>query len=453
MTKHHFSKAKIIFNITLSYILTFLLTIPTSAVTVSNAPGYTIPEETLSFYSANGIYYYDPYGGCVSGSGASLSGTLSGSNNEERLWNYFISIGLSPEATAGILGNLQQESGFNPFATNGKYYGIFQSNSADMISAVENAVGGNYWGKNDAPEDAIIKALEVEIEYLVTDKFVSSEKRFAAYRDAVASTGLSPEDCAELFLVAVERATGGGDQLTSAVAKNFANRLGLGRYTWQHASKRRNNAVSIYSRHGNSVSSSNSSGTTSIVACNYSNSTPYSGTDIPQYFQCGESWSNLMYGPGGINGSEGTSICQSGCGPASFAMMATVLTGRVITPDEVADIAGKAGMHARSSSGDYVGSSHLITRYLAGQYGLQYEELDTCDEATITSYLNDGWMIHTSGQGAAPFTSGGHYIGITGVVDGEWYVANSAGRRNANRSYPPSTVISGMRCGNVKAIK
>ncbi len=40
--------------------------------------------------------------------------TLSGVGNEQQVWNYFITNGLTAAQTAGIMGNLQQESGFDP---------------------------------------------------------------------------------------------------------------------------------------------------------------------------------------------------------------------------------------------------------------------------------------------------------------------------------------------------
>lgn len=188
------------------------------------------------------------------------------------------------------------------------------------------------------------------------------------------------------------------------------------------------------------------------IACSSSYNI-YTGDNIPQYFQCGEDWSNLMYGSGGVHGASGTSICDSGCGPTSFAMMATALLGLEIRPDDTADWAGRAGMHIAGA-----GSSWEITRVLAEHYGLAYQVFDTdtasC-KATIENALNDGWMIHTSGKGSAPFTSGGHYIGITGKnANGEWYIANSASRKNNNKYYSPDTVINaGINCNNLKGIK
>ncbi len=54
-------------------------------------------------------------GGCVcSNQSTGLTTTLEGKDNEEKVWNYFITKGLSPEQVAGIMGNISQESGFDP---------------------------------------------------------------------------------------------------------------------------------------------------------------------------------------------------------------------------------------------------------------------------------------------------------------------------------------------------
>ena len=39
---------------------------------------------------------------------------LTGSNNIEKAWNFYIAEGFSKEATAGILGNYMRESRMNP---------------------------------------------------------------------------------------------------------------------------------------------------------------------------------------------------------------------------------------------------------------------------------------------------------------------------------------------------
>lgn len=203
--------------------------------------------------------------------------------------------------------------------------------------------------------------------------------------------------------------------------------------------------------------------TTNTTPCGSADGSTYWEGDFPFYSQCDKEWGSYEYGPNGIVGGTGySSICAAGCGPSSFAMMATKLLNTKITPKETSDYAGKKGMHISGS-----GSSWEITKTLANQYGLQYEDLTwsgTMDQkiALINQKLNDGWMIHTSGSGSSPFTSGGHYIGIRGITpSGKWLIADSngyktspegnPGRENTFKEWDPKDIVVNMR--HAKAIK
>lgn len=52
-------------------------------------------------------------------SASDTTGALVGKNNEDKIWNYFKGKGLSDEQTAGVMGNIDDESGFNPEAVQG----------------------------------------------------------------------------------------------------------------------------------------------------------------------------------------------------------------------------------------------------------------------------------------------------------------------------------------------
>lgn len=60
-------------------------------------------------------------GGDASANGASAASAanITGSDNAQKVWNYFTGAGYSKAATAGILGNMQQESGVNPASIQG----------------------------------------------------------------------------------------------------------------------------------------------------------------------------------------------------------------------------------------------------------------------------------------------------------------------------------------------
>lgn len=61
------------------------------------------------FYDANDILFYDPSAADVVSGCSSFSGTIT-----EKVWSYFINKGLTKEQTAGIMGNVYQESSISP---------------------------------------------------------------------------------------------------------------------------------------------------------------------------------------------------------------------------------------------------------------------------------------------------------------------------------------------------
>lgn len=75
------------------------------------------PKEPVDydFYASNDILWYDPNASCgVTPDANTGSVTLVGGENAEKTWNFFRAKGLSNEQTAGVMGNIQAESGFNP---------------------------------------------------------------------------------------------------------------------------------------------------------------------------------------------------------------------------------------------------------------------------------------------------------------------------------------------------
>ena len=45
---------------------------------------------------------------------AGSTGDISGNSNQEKIWNFLTGSGLSAEQAAGVMGNMQAESGFSP---------------------------------------------------------------------------------------------------------------------------------------------------------------------------------------------------------------------------------------------------------------------------------------------------------------------------------------------------
>ena len=141
-------------------------------------------------------------------------GILGGDTNEEKVWNYFATAGISgvsdnAAAIAGIIGNFKQETGVNPFThTSGSaYYGIYQTNDQDMINEINNAGLSQYWGSDSAPQDAVDRAISIELDYLTkrNPRFKLDGYGFSFLKN-IDKAAHTPEGYSDMFLVTVEGA-------------------------------------------------------------------------------------------------------------------------------------------------------------------------------------------------------------------------------------------------------
>ena len=136
----------------IAWVLTLVMITSAVGLMGRSVAAFSIPNNLLKEYSVNSIYFMDP---CASGAnnnrGNGCVGTLPGDNNEEMVWNAIVEANVdgvsnSPEAIAGIMGNLMQESNFDPFAmVEGKTYayGILMT-SRDLLHAIDDAGLGLY---------------------------------------------------------------------------------------------------------------------------------------------------------------------------------------------------------------------------------------------------------------------------------------------------------------------
>lgn len=120
-------------------------------------------EQRADFYARNNIpSFNDPCesSACASGSG-SLTGpaptSLEGEDNAEKTWNYFTSRGLSPVAAAGAMGNIEHESGFNPWIGES---GSTSINPGDLGSGFGLIQWTNTGGNSQGRRYGVMKAME-----------------------------------------------------------------------------------------------------------------------------------------------------------------------------------------------------------------------------------------------------------------------------------------------------
>lgn len=118
---------------------------------------------------------------------------------------------------------------------------------------------------------------------------------------------------------------------------------------------------------------------------------------VPNYYQNYHSYKDLPYGKGTLG--------SSGCGIACMAMVATyVLDDPELTPDVLAMEFG----HTPGSNGDRMERA-------ANTLGIPFER--SWDWETVVRSLEQGKIIIALVNSNSEFTTGGHFIVLTGIED------------------------------------
>ncbi len=125
---------------------------------------------------------------------------------------------------------------------------------------------------------------------------------------------------------------------------------------------------------------------------------PANGMQIPHYLQT--DYGNIPYGGG--------SIASSGCGPTSFAMVASYLTGKTITPVDAVSWCGNS--YYKPGVGTYWSYFAAAARHFGCGSVTQ-----TSDPNAVLKALSQGRPVISS-QGPGLFTRGGHFIVLRGLT-------------------------------------
>jgi len=375
-----------------------------------------------TFYATNDILFYDP-DACEVKSGSAVNGNIVTSGNDvaEKIFRFltgtsFASFDNKPFnaiQAAGALGNFQQESGMDPSAVegNGEGHGLAQWSFGrkqvlfDLAKEMKKS-----WSD-----------LEVQIQMMKNELDGGYGKSLLTRKiDGKLFTEVtSPKDASYIFQKIYEAA-------------------GI------PAQAKRDSAAAAYYEKFKGIAPSTPDG--AAVAdggsCTPTGSTSDFATDgFVIYNQFDPRWASLPYGS--------TTIAAAGCGPSSMAMIITALTGQSVTPKETTAYADEKGMYTAA------GSSWAIARVVAEHWGLKAKNIPNTVSA-VNDVLKAGGLVVTSGSGATPFTSGGHYITIRGVTDsGKWKIGDSngnKGRENSNKEWDPQYILDIANAGNVVAI-
>ena len=154
---------------------------------------------------------------------------------------------------------------------------------------------------------------------------------------------------------------------------------------------------------------------------------PANGMKIPHYLQT--DYANVPYGS--------SNIAACGCGPTSFAMVASYLTGTTITPaDAVAWCGNSYYVWGAGTSWSYFEAA-------AKHFGCGAVR-ESYDANEVLKALSEGHPVISS-QSAGLFTRGGHFTVLRGVENGNKVLVNdpndSEAKNYINRSFDMASEV------------
>lgn len=333
---------------------------------------------------------------CCASSTGSTDEAVSGETNAETIFLYFKSKSLTDEQAAGILGNIEHESGFNPRRVEGtptpsgdsdtpdsRGYGIVQFTPGTKIVPAAQAAGKQ-------PSD-----IQFQLDF-IWEQFQSSES--AAFEAIKAAQTLAEATLA--FEVKYERHAGPPQQKRIDSAQTWLNKFrGKG-------------------------------GGPSGVGCGEKTNGEFNG-----YFQTDAEWKNIPYASGTVG--------SSGCGATSLASIISTLKGdRNITPATIVQDISEAGLLPTTVS---------LTPFTAipEKYGLH---MTSYSKGQFTQALDavknsngDAFMVVNVSAGY--WTSGGHYFVLRGFgPDGKIQVhdvgESTASHPKTDKTYDPEFFTS-----------
>ncbi|MFI5240312.1 MAG: phage tail tip lysozyme [Candidatus Saccharimonadia bacterium] len=362
-------------------------------------------------YAATGqlqleINYGSPY---YNGSNATcqigVATNLLGSDNIQKAFNFFVSKGLTPVQSAGIVGNFEAESGLNPSDTNSiGAHGIAQWYQGRLTKLIA------YAASNNEPEDSLSTQLDFSWQELNTS--------YPTVLGAVKASTTVDQAATPVFLVYENP---GDNSLPSRIA--YGQKI-----------------LQLYG--GSAAAATPTTPASPVSGC--------SGVSGPG--QASQYISGMLiysqYDPAWVSQPYSTStIGDSGCGPTAMATIITALTGSSVNPVATSDYAASQNLYVPGQ-----GSSWSIGPVLAKHWGLKATLLGN-NVAAISAALQAGSLVIAAGQGPLPFTSGGHFIVIRAVTpDGKWMVADSATPADNTQEWDPQQLIVSMNGGSVYAI-
>lgn len=152
------------------------------------------------------------------------------------------------------------------------------------------------------------------------------------------------------------------------------------------------------------------------------------------YYNQGD-YNHRFSGPRGTN-----TIKSAGCGPTSLAICISTLTGRRVTPIQVADWGAKQGLYIQGE-----GWSHSCPGIMANHWGLKCKKIAR-SKKNLKTVLRKGQLV-VAVMGPGHFTSGGHYIVLYGLNSKGQILVSDCGSRSRNGAWNFDIVFNETKDG------
>lgn len=355
------------------------------------------------FYSSQDISFYDPCSTCSTGGG----GVLAGDTNEAKIFSWLMSKGFNAAQAAGMMGNMNTESSFNPFRMQTTYSDINAVLPVEGHTEYMKAWGLVQWD-GGRRQQIISQAIPRFAD------FVTDVNAYGQSADGYKQAGAKNDEYLSFALDFMFQELQGGythvyegikSQPDSEEGVRAAAELWNRQYevSGDYSSDRADKGVELYNQLKGTAAVAGTSGSSSSTSSSCGGEGKPAGT-VVWYSQCDDQWATSGY--------AGDTICSVGCGPTSMAIILASIVDKNIKPTDVAAVAGD------QSSGT---SSHAnLINGVNQKWGLSISTKSlTMDEAIQFVRSGQGY-VWMGGQGEPPFTRGGHLVAMVGAsADGQ----------------------------------
>lgn len=151
-------------------------------------------------------------------------------------------------------------------------------------------------------------------------------------------------------------------------------------------------------------------------------------TPVVYFNQLDERFAGKPYGTDNIGGY--------GCGPTAMAIAVSSLSGETVDPVRMAEWSYKNGYWCKGS-----GSYHALIPAAAEAWGLPVSGCTASEPQRILDALSEGKLV-VAIMSKGHFTSGGHFIVLRGVKDGQIMVADPASYARSEQLWDSSIIVN-----------